>query len=140
MNNTETELLLRTRRNLTGSTYNDDTIADWRTALEAWTYEQCREALIAASHTGRKVVIADLVEHLPALRTTDDRHSSSCICAGRGWIEIEQHNDHETWWAWGHCPDGPHTEFVEPPDDAPPATGPSPAMTAAVHAAHHRPL
>jgi hypothetical protein len=121
MNNTETAELLRMRRNLTGATYNDDTVTDWQLALRPWSYEQCREALATAALAHPRVSIAHLAEYLPAHQSIprDTRHPASCMCEGRGWIEIEQHDDHETWKVWDHCPNGPITAFHEPDDDGP---------------------
>lgn len=62
---TDTAELLRNRRNLTGQTYNEDTITDWCDALEGWTYEQCRNALLAASRDERRITIAHIIERLP---------------------------------------------------------------------------
>jgi hypothetical protein len=116
MNTTEAGELLRTRRNLTGGTYNDDTITAWHEALQPWTYEQCHDALVIACRGERKVTVAHLVEHLPQQQRTrrDDRHSASCLCAGRGWIESERTGSRgNIYLAWDRCPNGPPTGFNE---------------------------
>ena len=115
MNNTEAGELLRQRRKLTGGTYNDDTVAAWQQALAPWPYEQCRDALVDAARTEKRVTVAHVVELLPATKhVRNDRHSVACICSGRGWVEVEQSNGRgNTWHAWDRCPNGPRTGFHE---------------------------
>lgn len=50
-------------------------------------------------------------------------HSLSCMCAGVGWLEIEQHDELGSWTAWSRCPNGPATVFAEPPDEYDPVAG-----------------
>lgn len=50
-------------------------------------------------------------------------HSLSCMCAGVGWLEVEQHDDLGSWLAWSRCPNGPPTEFTEPPEEYDPVAG-----------------
>jgi hypothetical protein len=114
MNRTETAELLRTRRELSGGTYNDDTIDVWHEALAGWTYSEVRNALVRASRQHSRVTIASVVEHLrPLPANTPEGHARSCICQGRGFIEVEQRDDHHSWWAWARCPNGPPTGFIE---------------------------
>lgn len=137
VNTTETGELLRTRRNLTGTTFNDDTIRDWHHAIGAWSFAQCHDALVDASRTERKVTVAHLIDRLPVQRRPGERrHSPSCLCSGRGWILVEQHSAVEMWMAWDHCPEGPNVGFWEGDDNESVPAGTSPAMLAAIDAAH----
>lgn len=115
MTQTEAAELLRLRRALTGVTYNDETVTAWYQALDGQDYEACRSALIAAAQTEKRITVAHVVEQLPRRQRTgnEQTHSRSCICAGRGWIEVEQHDARHTWFAWDRCPNGPRTGFVE---------------------------
>lgn len=115
MNQTETGDLLRLRRELTGTTWNDETIAAWAQALKDQDYDACRTALLTAAQTDRKITVAHVVEQLPrhARVERDDRHARTCICDGRGWIEVEQTDGRTVWLAWDRCPNGPRTGFHE---------------------------
>jgi hypothetical protein len=114
MNQTETAELLRTRRGLTGETYNDDTVAAWRDALDGQDYEACRTAVINSSKTEKRITVAHVVAQLPRHERPNDRnHSVACICSGRGWIEVDQSDGRTVWTAWARCPNGPPTAFVE---------------------------
>ena len=80
MNIIETGELLRNRRNLTGATYNEDTITDWRDALDEWTYEQCRDALMIASRDEKRITIAHIIERLPRQPGPERRgYAPKCI-------------------------------------------------------------
>jgi hypothetical protein len=117
MNNTETAELLRNRRDLTGAVYNDDTVATWQRALGDWSFEQCRDALTVAARNERRISVSHVVDQLPpnSRKTHSDRHARTCICDGRGWLEVEQHDDRGgSWLAWDRCPNGPRTGFHEP--------------------------
>ena len=85
------------------------------TGLADQDYEACRTALIAASPKEKRITVAHVVEGLPrhARPVRDASHARTCMCEGRGWIEVEQHDSHGSWWAWDHCPNGPRTGFVE---------------------------
>jgi hypothetical protein len=80
MNRDETTALLRTRRELTGSTYNDDTIADWTDVLEDRTYDECRRALIRAASTEKRITVAHVIERLtPHSDANHRREPPICI-------------------------------------------------------------
>lgn len=66
MNETDTAKLLQIRRDLTGGTYNDDTITVWCEALKDWPLTECKTALISAARGYQRVTVAHLVERLPA--------------------------------------------------------------------------
>ena len=116
MNWIETEAFLRARRALTREVYTDETITAWSQALAPWQYEDCHKALIEASRGTDRVFVAQIVKHLappPPTGPTRDAHSIACMCGGRGWLEVEQHDDNGTWMAWARCPNGPPTGFIE---------------------------
>lgn len=115
MNQTEAGELLRARRELTGGTYNDETVTAWQRVLADLDYDACREALFDAARNEKRITVAHIVERLPRRPTTGDErnHSRSCICAGRGWLETEAHDDRHTWTVWARCPNGPPTGFIE---------------------------
>lgn len=124
MNRDDARRLLLLRRELTSESFSDATIDAWHDALDDRPFDQSRTALIVASRSEKRVTIAHVVEHLPP-RTAGrgvDRHATSCICAGRGWIEVEQTGRAgNVYLAWLPCPDGPRTGFTEPnnePTDA----------------------
>lgn len=65
MNQHETRALLRTRSALTSQPYGDDVVDAWHDALEAWTFEECRAALIKTSREHQRITVAHLIEKLP---------------------------------------------------------------------------
>lgn len=115
MNTDDTANILRIRRDLTGEQFNDGTVTGWTLALKEWPKVEVRDAVIAASRAHERVTVAHVVDLLTPMpdRPKDQRHALSCICAGRGWIEVEQHDERSTWLAWDRCPNGPRTGFVE---------------------------
>ena len=114
MTNTEANELLRLRRALTGETYNDETVAAWKAAFDEWQYTDCRDALVATARTEKRITVADIAGLLsPSTKQRTGNHPPSCMCEGRGWIEVEQHDDHGSWAAWDRCPNGPRSGFVE---------------------------
>lgn len=120
MNTNDTTELLRVRRELTGESFNDRTVQTWNEAFKPWTVDQVRLAIVAASLAHQRVTVAHVVELLPEHKPTTQRsarHSIACICNGRGWIEVEQHDTNGTWMAWARCPQEPRTGFIEPDDD-----------------------
>jgi len=116
MNSEEAAALLRTRRSLTGETYSEETISAWTEALRHDDYQTCHQAMITAARTDKRVAIATIVAQLPPRpqSTAAGAHQWSCICAGRGWIEVEQTGRAgNRYLAWTPCPDGPRTGFSE---------------------------
>ena len=115
MTNDEAARILRIRRDLTGEQFNDGTVEVWREALHDWSPVEVRAAVIAASREHERVTVAHVTKRLSprTKQSHDEAHSLSCICAGRGWIEVEQRDDRHSWWAWDRCPNGPRTGFVE---------------------------
>lgn len=113
--------LLKARRALTSATFNDETVTAWHEALASYDYETCRQALYDAARTSQRVTVAHVAAlahkvapRPPRPRTGDEaNHSRSCICAGRGWLETENHDDRHTWTVWTRCPNGPPTAFIE---------------------------
>jgi len=82
MNREETTALLRTRRELTGATYNDDTITDWNDVLGDRPYDACRQALILAAADSKKITVAHITERVTARPTTEPRPEWICIRCG----------------------------------------------------------
>lgn len=114
MNHDETATILKARSSLTSQPYGPDVVDIWHEALKGWTYTEVRNALIRAGRDHPRISIAHVVERLaPLPSNTPEGHPRSCICAGRGFIEIEQRDARHSWWAWARCPDGPPTGFIE---------------------------
>lgn len=65
MNHHETRALLRARSALTSQPYGDDAVDVWQHALEDWTLDECRTALVKSSREHDRVTVAHLVERLP---------------------------------------------------------------------------
>lgn len=65
MNSMEASELLRTRRSLTGSTFNEETITAWQQAFAGQDYQQCHAALISAARDEKRVTVAHIWERLP---------------------------------------------------------------------------
>ena len=65
MNQTETDELLRARRNLTGATYNADTVRDWHAVLHDVDYQPAYRALLEAARDEKRITPAHLCERLP---------------------------------------------------------------------------
>ena len=126
MTKSEARMLLKTRSALTSQPYSDDVVDVWHHALQQYAYTEVLAAMIEAARNEPKIAVAHVVKHLPpppATGPTRDAHSIACMCGGRGWIEVEQHDQHSTWMAWARCPNGPPTGFVEIEDDYDPEAG-----------------
>lgn len=80
MNETDTAKLLQIRRDLTGGTYNDDTIAVWCEALKDWPLTECKTALIDAARGNQRVTVAHLVERLPAPARKRSERALQPVC------------------------------------------------------------
>jgi hypothetical protein len=116
MNRAETEALLRLRRDLTGETFNDGTVNAWGQALDGWSYAQTSTAVTVASRLHGRVNVSHVVEQLPAheRQQARDQHSTSCICAGRGWLDVTPDDAGPFVIAtWARCPNGPPSGFYE---------------------------
>ncbi len=88
MNLDETRQLLRTRSGYTSQPYSDDVIAAWHDALEHWTYDDCRTALVKASREHQKIAVAHLVDLLPPLIRTPTTPLDKCeLCDDTGWVD-----------------------------------------------------
>lgn len=90
MNRDETTAFLRTRRELTGATYNGDTIDAWAEALAGRGFDECRRALIRATlDGGKRITVAHIVDHLPAL-APDRPQREDPICIRCGLLPAER--------------------------------------------------
>jgi len=123
MNRTETAEVLHRRRNLTGVTYNDDTVDAWQAAFADQDFVTVMAALVAASQVEKRITVAHVFERMATRRAPDPHetaHPESCMCGGHGWVEVELHDDtaRHSWWAWDRCPEGPPTGYTQPADRA----------------------
>lgn len=109
----------------------------WIEVLETCEERNADAALISfrSSHEKCPSIAEFLTIARPAHLPRRNGHSLSCMCAGVGWLEIEQHDDLVAWFAWSRCPNGPSTVFVEPPDNYDPVAGAAAFETNAAFAA-----
>lgn len=125
MNTEETTALLKIRRELTGESLNDGTISAWSEALNGWTLNQCRKAMIAAARDHQRVSVRHLVEQLPPPPVLFVEHLQPlCIRCGIAPAALLRTRCEP-------CQQIVHEQIRN-------GTTISPAMTDAVRAAHHR--
>jgi len=118
--------VLKFRREVTGENFNTGTVNAWQRILGEFTDTQVCDAVQRAVVTraalghDTRVAPAHVITELPHVHDmADTAHPTSCICSGHGWVEVEQHDERHTWWAWDRCPDGPPTGYTQPTDDGP---------------------
>lgn len=87
VNTQDTLIALKVRRDLTGESFNDGTIAVWTEALAPWPMPTVRKAIINAAKEHNRVTIAHIVGRLPQ-RTPPTTHLEHCeLCDGTGWVD-----------------------------------------------------
>jgi hypothetical protein len=87
MNTDEATVMLRLRRDLTGESFNDGTVAAWSEALGAWPTAAVRVAIVDAARGHQRVSVAHVVERLPARARRPDTPPVHCeLCAGTGLV------------------------------------------------------
>lgn len=95
MNTDETSAVLRVRRDLTGESFNDGTIAAWCEALGGWPGTVVRTALIAACRDHQRVAVAHVAALLPQINRRTDAPPIACeLCDGCGTVTVPPHRAH----------------------------------------------
>lgn len=87
MNTQDTLIALKVRRDLTGESFNDGTIAVWTEALTHWPLPQVRTAIIHAGKDHNRITIAHVHEQLPPLVHTTPHLEHCELCDGTGWLD-----------------------------------------------------
>jgi hypothetical protein len=91
----ETSAVLRVRRDLTGESFNDGTIAAWCEALGAWPGSTVRTAVIAACRDHQRVAVAHVAALLPQLAHRSSGPPIACeLCDGCGTVPVPTHRAH----------------------------------------------
>jgi hypothetical protein len=92
----QTTQALKVRRDLTGESFSDGTIAAWCEALGAWPLGQVRTAIVTAAREHQRVAVAHVAALLPQHARPPGPAPVACeLCGGTGLVSSPLERAHD---------------------------------------------